>query len=367
MDSNLHLISQENSSIKINKNNSIKTKNNSIKTKNNSIKHVLFFDNYDKNSKNNNIERNKSSDNIQINKNLSSKSLFLKRLQLKDINENSNNNSKPNKIYIYDNNDYFKNENIDLFTNKTEDNNINNSKNKEKLKNKSILFLSYDEIFDLNYEDSLKYESRTFFQIYWWYLSIQHIIINTFISQNYLEFRYVNIFFFFESIALEMMLNALFYDDDYINEIYKNEGILDFISSIPKSIYSFLVTFLINFFLVKLSNSKAKILNLIKNVKNKNDYEIVYKNILKNLKIKLTIFFILSFILLVFYFYYCGCFCAVYHNNQFFWFYGTLISFSFNLVIPFFTCFISSILRYISIYYKYKTIYNILKIYNFFL
>ena len=355
MDSNLNLIRRDNSSNKINKIN--------IKPKNSSKKHVLFFDNYDINK---NIER-KNSNNIQINKNLTSKSLFLKRTQILDIDEKSNKSYKTNKIYFYDNIDYLKSEKIDLLSNKSDDNNINNSEKEEKLKNKNFSFLSYDEIFNLNYEESLEYESRTFFQIYWWYLSIQHIIINTFIAQNFLEFRYVNIFFFFESIALEMMLNALFYDDAYINEIYKNEGILDFISSLPKSIYSFLVTFLINFFLVKLSNSKAKILNLIKNFKNKKDYEIVYKNILKNLKIKIAIFFIISFFLLLFYFYYCGCFCAVYYNNQLFWLYGTLISFSFNLILPFITCFISSILRYISIYYKCKCLFNILKIFNFFL
>ncbi len=348
MDSDFNLIVKEN---KINK-------SNSIKYKNNSNKHVNFFDNYDKSS-----NEKKNIDKFKIKKNLSTKSLFLNKLKLDDFDKKSNKSYKTNKIIIYNNIDYLKSEKNELYT-KTEENNIVNEE--EKL-DKNILFLSNDEIFKLNYEKNLQYETRTFFQIYWWYLSIQHIIINTFISKNFLEFRFINIFFFFESIALEMMLNALFYDDTYINKIYENEGMLNFISSIPKSIYSYLVSFLINFFLIKLSNSKAKILQMIKNVKNKYDYEILYKKILKKLKIKITIFFILSFLLLIFYYYYCGCFCAVFHNNQIFWLYGTLISFSFNLILPFFTCLISSILRYISLYYRCKILFNILKVYNFFL
>ena len=347
MDSNFNLISKENEQNKKNKSN----------------KRVIFFDNYDRNKYNINNNEKKNNDSKKI----SSKSLFLKKTQIIDIDDKSKTSYKTNKIYVYNNIDYLKTENMDLLTNKIEDNNETNINDKEKLKSNKILYLSYDEIFELNYEESLEYENRTFFQIYWWYLSIQHIIINTFISKNFLEIRYVNIFFFIESIALEMMLNALFYDDVYINKIYKHEGMLNFVTSLPKSIYSFFVTILINFFLIKLSNSKAKILHLIKNVKNKKEYKILYKKILKDLKIKITIFFILSFFLLIFYYYYCGCFCAVYHNNQLFWLYGTLISLSLNLILPFFACLISSILRYIAIYYKCKIIFNILQVYNFFL
>ena len=52
-------------------------------------------------------------------------------------------------------------------------------------------------------------------------------------------------------------------------------------------------------------------------------------------KNKIYFFFILSFIFLIFFWYYLSCFCAVYRNTQIYLIEDTLISFATSLLYPF--------------------------------
>ena len=59
------------------------------------------------------------------------------------------------------------------------------------------------------------------------------------------------------------------------------------------------------------------------------------KNIEKCINIKFTIFFLLSCILLLFFWYFISCFCAVYKNTQFILIKDTLVSFALSMLYPF--------------------------------
>ena len=52
------------------------------------------------------------------------------------------------------------------------------------------------------------------------------------------------------------------------------------------------------------------------------------------LKIKFIIFYLLSFIFLLFFWFYLSCFCAVYKNSQIYLIEDTLISFGLSLFYP---------------------------------
>ena len=86
-----------------------------------------------------------------------------------------------------------------------------------------------------------------------------------------------------------------------------------------------------------------------------------------NLKKKLIIFLILIFLLYLFFFYYVSCFCAVYHNNQKLWFYGSVESILIGIILPFFTLIFNTLLRYIAIKCKWKLLYKIISILDIFL
>ena len=63
---------------------------------------------------------------------------------------------------------------------------------------------------------------------------------------------------------ISFFLNALFYTDEYISDAYHNKGVLDFVSGLPKAIYSFLATLLLTNLLKMLSNSKSELMKLIR-------------------------------------------------------------------------------------------------------
>ena len=56
---------------------------------------------------------------------------------------------------------------------------------------------------------------------------------------------------------------------------------------------------------------------------------------LKAIKIKIILFFIISFLLLVTFWFYLSCFCAVYKNTQFHLIKDTVISFGTSMITPF--------------------------------
>ena len=70
----------------------------------------------------------------------------------------------------------------------------------------------------------------------------------------------------------------------------------------------------------------------------------------------MIIFFIISFLFLLFFWYYLGCFGAVYKNTQIYLLKDTLINFGFSLIYPFILNLFPGILRIPSLKNKNKEI-----------
>ena len=71
--------------------------------------------------------------------------------------------------------------------------------------------------------------------------------------------------------------------------------------------------------------------------------------LVKKLDIKFTIFYIISFSLLLFFWYYVGCFCCVYKNTQMQVFRDSMISFCISMIYPVFLCMIPCTLRLVAL------------------
>ena len=153
---------------------------------------------------------------------------------------------------------------------------------------------------------------------------------------------------------ISFFLNALFYTDDYISDAYHNNGVLDFVSGLPKSIYSFLATLIITNLLKMLSNSKDEMKKLIKEKSKDKEYINLTNIKLKKLRNKLIIYFILVFLLGAFFLYYVSSFCAVYRYSQKYWFFGCLESFVMDSLVAFIICIIVAFFRFIAIKRKKK-------------
>ena len=119
-----------------------------------------------------------------------------------------------------------------------------------------------------------------------------------------------------------------------MNKINADHGKYDFLYQIPQLIYSTLISVTINFILKLLALSENQILDIRKE-KNLLNVQLKTNNIIKRLKIKLAFFFILSFLFMLFFWYFISCFCSVYKNTQKILIIDTLISFTLSMIYPF--------------------------------
>ena len=200
-----------------------------------------------------------------------------------------------------------------------------------------LKFLNYNdyELNNLLYQEALKIDKRTYWQYYWSLLKQKHLLIFSFYTSNDYNSKIIKICLFFFSFCLYYTVNALFFNYNTLHKIYQDQGKFNFIFQIPQILYSTLISTFINILVKTLSLSQKNIIEL-KNQKHSSNLNSKKNNLLKCLYIKFITFFVLSFLLLLFFWYYLGCFCAVYKNSQKHLFNDTLISFLLSLLYPIF-------------------------------
>ena len=258
-----------------------------------------------------------------------------------------------------------------LGTKKTESKKHDNKNNKNKIKgnlnlrNKNLNYAYIDEELNvMKYEEAINNDKRSFLRIYWGYLLENHIILNTFCGYSYLDLRIIKISFLIYTNEISFFLNAFFYTDKYISDTYHNDGVLDFFSSLPKSIYSVIVSMIGGKLLKMLSSSKAQLMKILKGKKSKKVYLRLMDKELKILHTKLIIYFICLYIFSLFFLYYVTAFCAVYQKSQFYWFYGCLESLAMDIATPFAFSIIFSLCRFLALSKHLKFFYILAKILN---
>ena len=209
-----------------------------------------------------------------------------------------------------------------LHRKKQEEGNENKNKNKNnignmRLRNKKVSMAYTDEeLQGMEFVEALYNDNRPFIRMYWAYLKEEHIIFNNIFLASYLDLRVIKLSFLFFSIMISFFLN------------------------------SFFVTIIISNLLRMLSNNKKTLKGIIKEKLNKMKYLEKMESALKQLRIKLVIYFIFLFILGIFFLYYITAFCAVYQNSQYYWLYGCLESLFLDMLSPFITCIILTSFRY---------------------
>ena len=238
---------------------------------------------------------------------------------------------------------------------------------KNKDNNEIKLSVIDNDLQDMDYEEAINYDKRSILRIYLDYLIDTQIILGTFCTDNYLNLFVIKLSFFIFTFQISFFLNAFFYTDEYISNAYHNDGVLDFFSGLPKSIYSFLATLITTNLLRMLSNSQNELKNVIKKKRLSANYRIIINQTLNKLKIKLIIYFIIVFFLEIFCLYYVTAFCAVYRFSQKYWFFGCLESFAMDSLVALIVCIFLSFLRYISIKKRIKCFYILANIIGTFL
>ena len=194
--------------------------------------------------------------------------------------------------------------------------------------------LNDEELNSLEYTIALEIDKRTYFQYYWSLLKKKHLILFTFYPNNDYNIPSIKIFLFLVSFSLYFSINGFFFNDDTMHKINEDHGNFNLLYQLPQIFYSSIISAVINIILKHLSLSEKNILAL----KKEQNYNktLQYSNDIKNcLAIKFIIFYILSYLFLMFFWYFIACFCGVYVNTQIILIKDTLISFCLSMVYPF--------------------------------
>ena len=189
-------------------------------------------------------------------------------------------------------------------------------------------------------------DKRTYIQFYISLLKTKHLFIFSFWPCKDYNSKIIKIFLFFFFFSLHLTINALFFNDSTMHKIYEDKGKFNFIYQIPQILYSSIISGIISCIIKNLSLSQKIIIEL---KREKADNTTILDNkmnsTLKLLKIKFAIFFIFTFILLLFFWFYISCFCGIYVNTQAHLIKDSVVSFFCGLIYPFILCLVPGIFR----------------------
>ena len=212
------------------------------------------------------------------------------------------------------------------------------------IENPKILEYNDYELNNLEYQKALEIDKRKYLEYYISLIKRKQIIIFTFYTNDDYNSKVIKMSLFLFSFSIYFTINALFFNDSTMHNIYEAKGSYNFIYQIPIILYSTIISAIINYLIKFLSLSEKNIINIKTNEEKEKIYEVFLKT-KKILIIKFTFFYIFNFLLLIFFWFYISSFCAVYHNTQIYLIKDTIISFSLSLLYPFGISLIPGIFR----------------------
>jgi hypothetical protein len=221
---------------------------------------------------------------------------------------------------------------------------ISINKEEEEKKAENVMKYTDYEINTLSYQEALEKDKRTFFQYYISLLKTYHILIFSFNPDIDYNSYLIKICLFLFYLMLNLVLNALFFNDSTMHQIYLDKGIFNLKFIFPKIIYSLLISLLIFISIRKFALTQQNIID-IKHEKNRYNLNAKALIAIKCIIIKIIVFFICSIILLIIFWYYISCFCAVYKKTQIYLLKNTLITYLVIFIYPFILCLIPGVFR----------------------
>ena len=218
---------------------------------------------------------------------------------------------------------------------------------------------------DMEYDDAIVKDERTFSEHLKENLKDNQIILNTFITEDPLKPRSIKIMSFILNLILYFVVDGLFFSEEVISEIYHaDENKENFFSYLPRSIdeifYSTLVSIVIgiieDFFFI----DEKKIKGIFK--REKGDHVILRKKtseFLKEVQTRYLAFTIIVSIILFISFYYSLCFNYAYPYSQIEWIKSSITIVIFMQILSVLKCIIDSGIRFLSFKLKSEKLYKI--------
>jgi hypothetical protein len=170
------------------------------------------------------------------------------------------------------------------------------------------------EINNLEYSEALEIDKRTFWESYISLIKTKHIIFFTFFIKNDYNSTEIKLCLFLFWLALDYLVNALFFNDSTMNKMNEDKGKFNLLYQLPISIYSFIISFVITKLITCFAIFEETIAEKAKRKTSETEKKI--SNYILSIKWKFVIFFSLMLLLFLLFWYYLSCFCAVFINTQ---------------------------------------------------
>ena len=255
------------------------------------------------------------------------KSYNIRKMSLNDDNNKSLSLSKKT-ITQNNKNTKIKKLNLTLFKNQKNKTIMKSSQNKLDLK------LTNSEINSLSYVEAILKDKRKFLEIYFSFIRVNHLLLFVFNNEDY-NSQMIKLSIIFFNIAIYIAVNSLFFNDSTMHKIYTNHGSYNFVYQLPQIIYSMLISAVLNGIIKRLGLTEKNILTFKTMNFVVNNVEQSYKKLIRVIKIKFILFYLIVFSFLFMFWYYVTSFCGIYRNTQLHLIKDSLCSFATSLITPF--------------------------------
>ena len=289
---------------------------------------------------------------------------------------------QPNKLDINTNEPNIINSDSKLAQKKEEKNEKDNLKKGNKNENQLMLANklkeNYDidmdeylktDVDDMEFEDALKYDTRSFCEYFYDRFKEQQIIMDTFFNKEYLKPMTIKIIIFFLNVILYFVINGLFYSEEYVSDLFNSEEEEHFFSFFPRSISRFVYTTLVGVIIgiivdfVAFDEKKVKRL-FLREKKNtlqiRFEIAIMEKDIKRNYLTLIIICFVIDLISL----YYVNCFNNVYPNLTGEWIKSSICVMIIMQILTVLVALLVTLIRLIAFKLKSERIYKIKELFD---
>ena len=226
---------------------------------------------------------------------------------------------------------------------------------------KNDIDINFDEYLetqmdDMDYDEAIRKDKRKFCQSYIDKLKDNQLIINTFFSEEPIKPKSIKLILLSLQIDLYFFINGLFYDEEYISKIYHIEKETFFTLAerffdnlLYAALAGIIINYIIEFFFIEETKIK-KILKMEKENTLSLKFEVI--KILKSIKLRYTLFIIISFIITLITLVHSLCFNIVYNHTMKEWLLFSLIIVISIQIGSFLIYFLQTSLRFISFKFK---------------
>ena len=223
------------------------------------------------------------------------------------------------------------------------------------------------DIDDQEFEDIIQQDKRKFKEYFSEALNEKQLFLNTFNVQDNFRPTSLKMVIFILTLILYMFINALFYGDDEISEIYHVEGEDPFFGFLPRSktryIYSIIVGtivgLIIGLFFVEEKRMKKIFIREKKNIVN---LKVQISKLSKEIVIRYIAFLIFVLVLFILLSIYFLCFNYVYPHTQKDWVKSSIFLIIIMQMLSILVSLLETILRFLAFKYKSEKLFKLSKL-----